>query len=245
MARFIEKPAPLYVIVRKAIIDAINEGEIAQDDRLPSEDSLAHLFSVSRPTVRSALQLLEKEGIISKRHGSESLVNRSCLNLNVRIDDAIAYVDMIAACGQKPSVLSHSFEKVTFRHGVAKRLQLSDGAVGYEMSKIIAGDGNPLISTREYIPEEAFRKLPDAGDFPMDIFKLSDEFLIQPISYTITTISSFSHQEEISKLMDLKEIDNFIKLTEQHFGPDNKPVAYSENVIRDRLLKLQFVRRRF
>ncbi len=49
--------------IRKAV------GENAWRDFLPSERRLCEMFQVSRPTIRTALQLLAKEGLIEIRHG--------------------------------------------------------------------------------------------------------------------------------------------------------------------------------
>jgi GntR family transcriptional regulator len=45
-------------------------------DQLPSEPELAAAYSVSRATVREALQSLENEGIVRRVHGSGTFVNQ-------------------------------------------------------------------------------------------------------------------------------------------------------------------------
>ncbi|MCX5532201.1 GntR family transcriptional regulator [Streptomyces sp. NBC_00006] len=63
---------------RQAIADdlrtRITTGELNGGDRLPSETNLAAHYRVSTPTLRSALALLQGEGLIEKIHGKGNFV---------------------------------------------------------------------------------------------------------------------------------------------------------------------------
>ena len=54
---------------------AISMGEYGEEERLPSENTLAGQFEVSRPVVRSALDRLRRDGLIYSRQGAGSFVN--------------------------------------------------------------------------------------------------------------------------------------------------------------------------
>lgn len=58
---------PLAVETARILRLAIKDGQWSES--LPSERALERQFQVSRPTVRSALKLLEKEGVVEIRHG--------------------------------------------------------------------------------------------------------------------------------------------------------------------------------
>ncbi|WP_170850216.1 MULTISPECIES: GntR family transcriptional regulator [unclassified Beijerinckia] len=60
----------LETIVRGQIID----GELSPGDRLPSEADLSAQYSVSRATVRQALEALEREGLINRHVGRGTFV---------------------------------------------------------------------------------------------------------------------------------------------------------------------------
>ncbi|MCI7639679.1 MAG: GntR family transcriptional regulator [Clostridiales bacterium] len=53
---------------------AITEGEYKSGSRLPTEQQLMEQFGVSRQTVRNALEILTKEGLIQRRQGSGTVV---------------------------------------------------------------------------------------------------------------------------------------------------------------------------
>ena len=71
-------PADLSAQIAKAIRDAIVEGRLIVDERLPSEAELADQFSVSRPTVREALKRLAAQSLIRTQRGATggAFVNR-------------------------------------------------------------------------------------------------------------------------------------------------------------------------
>ena len=52
----------------------INQGNLLRNERLPSERSLADRYGVARGTVREALNLLAKEGLVTTRRGSGTFV---------------------------------------------------------------------------------------------------------------------------------------------------------------------------
>ena len=72
------RPADLSAQIAKAIRDAIVEGRLIVDERLPSEAELADQFQVSRPTVREALKRLAAQSLIRTQRGATggAFVNR-------------------------------------------------------------------------------------------------------------------------------------------------------------------------
>jgi GntR family transcriptional repressor for pyruvate dehydrogenase complex len=64
--------------IASALRDAIIEGRLIVDQRLPSEQELAEQFGVSRPTVREALKRLAAQNLIRTQRGATggAFVNR-------------------------------------------------------------------------------------------------------------------------------------------------------------------------
>ncbi|MEX3315348.1 FadR/GntR family transcriptional regulator [Sulfitobacter sp. PS-8MA] len=73
-----KSPADLSAQIAAAIRDAIVEGRLIVDQRLPSEAELAEQFDVSRPTVREALKRLAAQSLIRTQRGATggAFVNR-------------------------------------------------------------------------------------------------------------------------------------------------------------------------
>ncbi|MEA3338163.1 MAG: GntR family transcriptional regulator [Chloroflexota bacterium] len=69
-----EAPDPLYVQVKKSLLDEIRSGQYHPHDRLPSERELSNRFDVSRMTVRQALLDMGRDGTIYARVGQGTFV---------------------------------------------------------------------------------------------------------------------------------------------------------------------------
>ena len=71
-------PADLSAQIAAAIREAIVNGDLIVDERLPSEAELAEHFAVSRPTVREALKRLAAQSLIRTQRGAAggAFVNR-------------------------------------------------------------------------------------------------------------------------------------------------------------------------
>ena len=66
--------APLYQQLQRALRSAISKNVLAPDEALPPERDLADEFSVSRITVRKALDGLVSEGLLIRRQGAGTFV---------------------------------------------------------------------------------------------------------------------------------------------------------------------------
>lgn len=65
---------PLYLQVRKVLLNAIKRGLFQADDALPSERTLSEMIGISRVTARKAIDALASEGVIVRKHGSGNYI---------------------------------------------------------------------------------------------------------------------------------------------------------------------------
>ncbi len=69
------EPVPLYYQLELLLREQIESGRLHPGDPLPGEFLLADQFSVSRVTVRRALNRLEEDGLIVRRRGARTLIS--------------------------------------------------------------------------------------------------------------------------------------------------------------------------
>ncbi|MFP4315618.1 MAG: GntR family transcriptional regulator [Desulfovibrionales bacterium] len=65
---------PLYHQLAEAILAEIRSGVYAVGAKIPSENELAAVYSIGRPTVRQALDSLVRKGILVRRRGAGTFV---------------------------------------------------------------------------------------------------------------------------------------------------------------------------
>lgn len=71
-----DSASPLYYQLKEYIKEAIIKGQYKPNDRLPTEEELCKVFSVSRPVVRQAYSLLIREGLVERQKGSGTFVKQ-------------------------------------------------------------------------------------------------------------------------------------------------------------------------
>ena len=65
---------PLYSQIIEVILEAIREGKLRPEDRLPTQEELTRHFGVSLAPVKQALSELEERGLITRRQGLGTFV---------------------------------------------------------------------------------------------------------------------------------------------------------------------------
>ncbi len=85
-------PVPLYHQLKLLLQQDIAQGVYQPSGRLPSEPELIRKFGVSRITVRQALDELEAEGMVVRRHGkgtyvAEPRIEQELLRLTDFVED--------------------------------------------------------------------------------------------------------------------------------------------------------------
>jgi GntR family transcriptional regulator len=69
-----QSPIPLYHQLADILMDAIRSGDYPPGSRIPSEPQLAKDYGIGRPTVRQAIDLLVRRGMLRRRRGSGTYV---------------------------------------------------------------------------------------------------------------------------------------------------------------------------
>jgi DNA-binding FadR family transcriptional regulator len=104
------EPRRIYQQIAEQIIAMIASGELAPNQRLPSERDLALRLGVSRPPVREALIALEVEGIVDVRMGSGVYVRQEAASRastwKARRSGEIGPFELVAARRHVESVIA-------------------------------------------------------------------------------------------------------------------------------------------
>lgn len=75
---------PLYSQLKNLIVDKIENGEYAEDTKIPSEQELCELFDISRPTVRQAVSELTSAGYLYKQKGKGTFVSKKKSRIDIK-----------------------------------------------------------------------------------------------------------------------------------------------------------------
>lgn len=132
---------PRYHQIAQALRDRIRSGDIAPGARLDNQRRLAEVFGVTLMTLRQALEVLEREGLIMRRHGLGTFVALPSVDydiLNFR-----AFAGDLSAVGED---VATRFLRSHFGPAdrlAARELTLAPGARVFVLERLRLVDGRP------------------------------------------------------------------------------------------------------
>ena len=145
-----DDPQPLYLQLQKLLREAIRSGTVEEGSAIPTERDLADEFSVSRITVRKAVDALVDEGLLSRRRGAGTFV------CGRRVEKSFSRLssfseDMMSR-GRSPSSawIGRSSGAVTPEEALS--LGLSPGSLVYRFSRVRFADGESMALEHSTIP---------------------------------------------------------------------------------------------
>lgn len=245
MLTFNTHKAPLHMEVKREILRAIESNELGEDGKLPSEEVLSKMFNVSRSTIRSALQSLETDGIISIRHGIGSFINPTgIMGMRMRIDQARGFFHLISDSGHTPSISDQQLKHGKLNEKMCQALNLPEGSEAVLLQRMFLGDGKPAFFITEYLPSVNLAVQPKSEQMPESIFQIAEKYCRENIEYALTELSAVAVSADLKRKMKLKEKSALLKLDEVYFTNDNKPIIYSEVYVNDDMIHFQIQRKK-
>ena len=170
---------PLADQVYDIILKSILSGDFKPGSQLPSENELADLYMVSRPTIRTAFSRLGELGYVIKKRGVGTFVSNTPSIANP-LYQSIDVMDRISTQGYEPGFKQLSAEMITADEELAEKLDVDPGSKIARIQTLFTADGEPIIFFENFIPAWVYQ----------DYF--SDEEILQP-GITEPFFEFFSH----------------------------------------------------
>ncbi len=150
----LEERVPKYFLLKKTLIDKIDNEEFKPNVPIPSERELTELFQVSRITVRRAIEELVNEGYLYRIQGKGTYV---------KTDEGGSNLFAITSCtedvirlGMTPSKKVVVAEMVKANIKKAKALEITTDDNVYMLGRLLYADKEPLNYTLTFLPEKLF-----------------------------------------------------------------------------------------
>lgn len=147
---------PLYRVVKRALLNSIERGDLAPSGTLPSEVELAQGFGVSVGTVRRAVDDLVAEHILVRRQGRGTFV---ASHGHDRFLFQFFHVEHSDGLREVPQVELIGFERLRLDDEAAQALQVRPGEAAFAAENRLSLQGKPVVHDRLVVVAAQFKGL--------------------------------------------------------------------------------------
>lgn len=156
------QPVLKHVQVREYVRGLIEDADPGSP--APSERELVQRFGVARMTVRQALDALVTEGLLERIPGRGTFVARSKIDVQIRLS---SYTEEMGRRGMVPTSHTLLARMESAGPGVARALEIHEGAKVVHWQRIRLADGTPMCIEDAYmadsiVPEFLESPLPES-----------------------------------------------------------------------------------
>lgn len=246
-ARASLEPNTLPELIAAAIRERIARGELQPGERLPSEPAFAAAYRVSRTTLRDALGILTKDGLVVRRHGRGTFVNNAARRaLHGGLADLTSTSELIRRHGYAPGTVGMEAATGPVERRVADVFGVPDTTEFLHITRTRLASGIPVIHCEEYVRAGVVEAPPPAGTDGEDgDWSLYEALRAKGMAPTFANckVRPIVADREIARRLRLKAGEPLLLLEQVHYGPDGAPVLYCDNWHNSALIDFEIVRR--
>jgi GntR family transcriptional regulator len=141
---------PRYHQIAQTLRERISTSRQGPGERLDNQRSLAREFGVTLMTLRQALDLLERDGLIARRHGLGTFVARPAIDYDILQLRALA--GDLSALGEDVATRFLRSHFAAADRRVAEALGLAEEAEVFVLERLRLVDGEPMSFQASYLP---------------------------------------------------------------------------------------------
>ena len=199
-----------YLFVQNQLKEKIQQGFYKVGDYLPSENELCSRYSITRTTVRKAMDELLKEGFIEKQHGKGSRVcerRKSLGLLAVKGFSEAVEKNFQTVFLQKPMIAAWSNEILL----PVCEMDLAGESIFFERLRLV--DDQPLMIEKNWFSAQVLRGFLDNEFIDGSFFKtLSRNYLIEIVGSEHELRAECANQK-VASLLKIKKDDPVLHIS--------------------------------
>lgn len=234
--------------VHSVLLEHIASGKYEDlGGRLPSELELSGEFGVSRPTIREAITRLVEDGVLTKRHGVGTFINKGpATGLRSWPYEKSTFLQLIRRAGHEPAqkILCCVIEPLG---PIAKTFDLKPTDSSLSMEKLFYSDDQPVIFCRNIIPLALV--LPEwrgeiVVDYPCEesAYAFAMNKCGRQVDNHESEIKALACDERLAALLEVEIGSPLLQLEEVAFDKAQRPLFYGLSYLRSALVSFRIRR---
>jgi GntR family transcriptional regulator len=216
---------PLYQQLQRALREAIETRVLAPDDALPPERQIAADLSVSRITVRKAIDGLVEEGLLVKRQGSGNFV---ASRIEKNFAKLTSFSEDMRSRGRTPKSVWLKRAAGQVSPEEALTLNLSPGAPVFRFHRLRYADDSPMCLEYATIAGDALPSLDAVGVSLYEALEAAGNRPVRALQRLRALLLSAEH----AKLLNAREGDAGLLVERLGFLRDGRAVEFCQTYYR-------------
>ncbi|HEY8364533.1 MAG TPA: GntR family transcriptional regulator [Haloplasmataceae bacterium] len=219
---------PLYYQLYEIILNQINSGIFKEHDKIPSEREFCDKYNISRSTIRQAINELERDGYVYKRHGKGIFVCPKTLKQD--LFRFYSFTEEMKKLGKKPTSEVINFEIINDVK-IANKMKISINDNLYKITRLRLADDEPVIIETSYLPVNRFPNLTREkldNTVMYDIFREEYGVDFSKAEEIFKPVITRSHE---ARILNIKN-DIPSMMIERYAYEGDKIIIYSVNIAR-------------
>lgn len=227
-----ESLIPLYQQLIEEIKRSIEDGKYRYDEKIPTEPELSEIYSVSRITVRRAVNELCEEGYLVKRQGKGTYVRRSKIHRKIISKVTMSFSDVCKENGMKHSVKVINCQHVPARRDECLFLDIPSDSPLLFTQRVHSADGLPVQIENNFYPLDRFSFLESEDLNDRSLFHtLSEKYNIKEINSTDAILEIVLASTEHAQLLQVPVGEPLFYLNTYFVDEDNNPLFVGRSYI--------------
>lgn len=236
---------PLYEQLKNILEHKIISGELKANEQIPSERELGERYNVSRITVRQAITLAVRDGLVTKVHGVGTFVAppkiRQELNVISSFQSTVEQLGLIAST----KILNSTIITSDFQLSRLLNLEVMDKILNLEL--LGSGDDSPIVYYNTFFSYplgeemEQFAKSMMTNKLPfstLDLYKNKTDYRPTHVEQTFESILANEHLADVLKIAEGFPLLKVTSIVYQ----EKQPLEYKESYYKGDMYKFFITR---
>lgn len=205
----------------------IKDGTYQPGEQLPSQEQLAVQLGISRATLREALQKLEIEGVIQRRHGVGTFV---APNYRQRLDTGLEVLESLeqvaSKSGRQVNMSMLQVDVCPAPPADLERLGLYADAEIIRVARVMLLNDRPVAHLVDILPTRYLTEKDLQHNFTGSVLDVLLR-LGRPLSYSYTLIETAAASKDLADALRVHRKAPLLKLEARLYEQDGQVVDFS------------------
>ncbi|HEX2944939.1 MAG TPA: GntR family transcriptional regulator [Clostridia bacterium] len=219
-------PIPLYYQLKTLLLEYINDHRENPEEPIPTEVEISQQFSISRPTVRQAINELVVEGYLYRIKAKGTFITKSKIT-----QDFLSVLDSfnneMKKKGLTPSTKVLEKEIIKCDEKVSHALGVETGSDVIKLTRLRSADNEPVVFISTYVP---YSICPGLLSYDMEnesLYEIIEKESDMLVSRADRTLELVSAGEFEAKLLKIRKGSPIQFIESVVYLENDTPVVYS------------------